>query len=148
MDRAPRSVLANKPGDERLDAWRLDLDVDHGVSPNGIEHCAQCRNRDALPQGVLAELVGPEVSDAAWAVAGRVQYRIVVDDDNPVGGRMDVELDGVRTQLDRAEESGNGVLRQRLVRAAVGDFLGRGTPGRRVQAFLRVVVLGTMTAKL
>lgn len=101
-----------------------------------------------MPQGVLAELVGAEVSDAAWAVAGRVQYRIVVDDDNPVGGSMDVELDGVRTQLDRTEESGNGVLRQRLVRAAVGDCLGRGTPGRRVQAFPRVVVLGTMTAKL
>jgi len=61
---------------------------------------------------------------------------------------MDVELDGVRTQLDRTEESWNGVLRQRLVRATVGDFLRRGTARRRVQAFPRVVVLGTMTAKL
>ncbi|HMI55346.1 MAG TPA: hypothetical protein VK494_04080 [Gemmatimonadaceae bacterium] len=58
-----------------------------------------------------------------------------------------VELDRVRAELDGAQERGNRVLRQRLMGAAVRDFFRR--PGAaRGQAFLRMLTLPTMSAKL
>jgi hypothetical protein len=80
-------------------------------------------------------------------IAG-VYDRIVMNDDHTVVGGVDIELDRVGAQLDRPQERRNGVFGQGLVRSPMGDsFRGASLRGR-VQAFPRVVALGTMSAKL
>ena len=61
---------------------------------------------------------------------------------------VDVQLDRVSAQVDRAKERRNRVLGKRLVCSPVRDPLWRMLPARRRQAFLGVVTLGTMSAKL
>jgi hypothetical protein len=50
----------------------------------------------------------------------------VVHNDDTVGRGVDVELDRVSSELDRPEKSWYRILRQRLVRPAVGDLFGLG----------------------
>ena len=54
-----------------------------------------------------------------------VHYRVVMNDDDPVPGRVNIELDSVGTQLYGALERRERVLRVRLVRAPMGDSFGR-----------------------
>jgi hypothetical protein len=61
---------------------------------------------------------------------------------------VDVELDAVRTQLDGPLECRERILGMRLVRAAVGDSFGRIATWAYGQAFLGVVALCWMSAKL
>jgi hypothetical protein len=68
-------------------------------------------------------------------------------DDGTITRGVNVEFDTFRSQLDRAQKCGDGILRQVLMRSAVGDLL-RGSLSGRGQAFSRVVALGTMSAKL
>jgi hypothetical protein len=73
---------------------------------------------------------------------------IVVNDDNPVPGRVHVQLDSIGSKLDRALESRERVLGMRLVRPPVGDPLGGAVAWTCGQVFLRVVALWSMSAKL
>jgi hypothetical protein len=147
MDSAVCFVLANDAGDQRLDARRFDLDVDHGVTSNGIEDSGESWNLDALRQRIFPDVGRRKICDATGRDARRVDYWIVVNDDQAICCRMNVELDRIRAELDRADERWYGVLGQGVVRSTVRDLLGRGAAGR-LQAFPRVVVLGTMSAKL
>jgi len=72
---------------------------------------------------------------------------IVMDHDDPVAGRMNIQLDSVGPELDGPLERGNRVLGMSLVRPAVGDALGR-IAASCGQAFLSVVALCAMSAKL
>lgn len=80
--------------------------------------------------------------------SGRIDNRVVVNDNNSVVGGVDVELDRLGTQLQGAQKSGNGVLGQGLMRSSMRDLFGQGSPSWGVQVFSRVVALGTMSAKL
>ena len=133
--------------DERLDAERLDLDVDGDISPNCIKNGGERRDLDILIQSELSELVISELGDAMTREAIRVDDRIVVHDDGAIARCVDVELDCLGPQLDAAEEGRDRVLWQELVGPPVGDLLGQRSAGRG-QAFPRVVALGTMSAKL
>jgi hypothetical protein len=77
-----------------------------------------------------------------------VDHRIVVDDDNSVVRRVHIELDGVGAELDGALEGGERVLGMRLVRSPVGYPFGRVSAPAKGQAFLGVVGLCWMSAKL
>jgi hypothetical protein len=71
----------------------------------------------------------------------------MVYDHHAILRRVHVELDGVGAELDRLLERRKGVFRLRPMRAAMGDLLGCLAPTVR-QELLRVLVLGTMSAKL
>jgi hypothetical protein len=77
-----------------------------------------------------------------------VNYGIVVNDDDAVQRRVHIELYPVRAQLDGALKCGKGVLGMCLVRPPVSDPLGRVVASTCRQAFLRVVALCSMNAKL
>ena len=78
----------------------------------------------------------------------RVYYWIMVNNDDSVARRVDVELDAIRSQFDRPGKRSKRVLRMRLVCASVGDSLRRIASSAYVQAFLSVVALSWMSAKL
>jgi hypothetical protein len=78
----------------------------------------------------------------------RVDDGIVVNHDDPVARRVHVQLDAVGSELDGALERWNGVLGMSLVRPTVGDALGRIAASACGQAFLSVVALYSMSAKL
>jgi len=73
---------------------------------------------------------------------------IVVNHDDPVAGGVDVELYGVGTQLDGTLKCGDRILRMGLMRASMGDQLGGIAAWTCGQAFLSVVALWSMSAKL
>jgi len=77
-----------------------------------------------------------------------VHYRIVVNHDDPVQRRVHIELYPVRAQPDGTLECRKRVLWMGLVRAPVSDPLGRVAASTCRQAFLRVVALCSMNAKL
>ena len=70
-----------------------------------------------------------------------VDHRVVVNHDNPVPGRVHIELDTVGAQLNRALERSERVLRVRLVSAAVRNSFGWSTPSACGQGVLGVVAL-------
>ena len=71
-----------------------------------------------------------------------------MDNDDAISSRVYVQLDGVRSELDRPEKSRNRVLRQGLMCTTVRDPFGNPSPLRPNQKRLGYVVLGTMSAKL
>jgi len=71
-----------------------------------------------------------------------------MDNDDAISSRVYVQLDGVRSELDRPEKSRNRVLRQGLMCTAVRDLFRDPLPVRPNQKPLGYVVLGTMSAKL
>jgi len=77
-----------------------------------------------------------------------MNHGIVVDHDNPVTGRVHVELYAVGPELDGALKRRDRVLGMCLVRPPVGDSLWRTTASACSQAFLLVVALCRMSAKL
>jgi hypothetical protein len=62
----------------------------------------------------------------------------MMNDNYSISRRVHVELDGVGAKLKCLEKGGNGVLRNRIVGAAVRDAL-RAAPARWGQSGLRVV---------
>lgn len=148
VDGAARFVLANNAHDERLDAGRLDLDVNHGIDTNGSEDCSERRNLHVLGEPKISELAGRQLGNCVRRESRRINDRVVVNDNNSVIGGVDVELDCLGAQLDGAQKSRDGVLGQGLMRPPMRDFLGWASPRCGVQVFSRVVALGTMSAKL
>lgn len=148
VHRAGRFAFANHPDDRRFDSRRLDLDVNDGIVSNRIEHGGECRDLDVVSEMEFLELCIRQRVDAMPGEAVGVDDGIVVDDDGAVPCSVYIELDTFRSQLDRAPECGNGVLRQGLMRSAVGDLLWQRALTGSGQAFPRVVALGTMSAKL
>jgi hypothetical protein len=66
---------------------------------------------------------------------------IVVNDDNPVTGCVDIQLNTIGTKLDGALKGRERVLGMGLVRAPVSDALWRFQAATCSQAFLQVVAL-------
>ena len=111
------------------------------------------KRRNARPVGEreLLELRCRELGDGPMRGPLRmpgVDDRIVVNDHNPVAGRVHVELYAVGAELDGALKCGDRVLGMSLVRPSVGDPLGRIAAWTCGQAFLPVVALCSMSAKL
>jgi hypothetical protein len=77
-----------------------------------------------------------------------VDCPIVVHDYYPIASTVNVELNSVGTELDGAGERGQRVLRMGLVRTSVGDPFGGIAAATCGQAFLPVVALCSMSAKL
>jgi hypothetical protein len=65
-----------------------------------------------------------------------VHDRIVVNHDNPVAGRVHVDLNAIGRKLDGALKRRDRILRMGLVRAPVGDPLGRIAASTCGQVFL------------
>jgi hypothetical protein len=97
-------AFADHAHDERLDAERLDLDVDSDISPNCVKNGGKRRDLDILIQSELSELVISELGDAMTREAIGVDDRIVVHDDGAIARCVDVQLDRFGAQLDGAEE--------------------------------------------
>ena len=147
VDRAIGTRLTYAPHDKRLDVSRLDLDVNFGAIPDGVENRVKRRNLDPVPERKPAQIRGREVDNFSARRSGRVHLGIVVYDHDPVARGVDIELDRVRSQVDRSEECGNRVLRQRLVGTTVRYLFGLHTLHSGGEGFLEVVALGTMSAK-
>lgn len=141
-------MLADNPDHQRLDGCRLDLDIDHGVTSDCIEDSGERRNLDPVIESEIGEVGSAQVGDRTWWMIDCVNDRVVVDDYHSVAGGVDVQLDGLGANFYGAEKGRNRVLGQGLVGPAVGNLLGRGWAAGSVQAFPRVVALGTMSAKL
>ena len=63
-----------------------------------------------------------QVGDAGGPVADPEPSRVVVNDDDAVAGRVDVELDGVCPPLERPLEGGKGVFAEAPAwRPSMGD---------------------------
>ena len=148
VHRTTRIVLAKDAHDERLNAPRFDLDVNHRVGSDCVEDGGEGGNLNALVEPKIPELCVRQLGDGARRQIGSIYSRIVVNDDSAVAGAVDVQLDRLSTELDSAQKRRDRVLGQGLMRSPVGDLFRRGAPPRCVQAFLRVVTLGTMSAKL
>lgn len=148
MHGAIRRRLAYRAQHQRLDARPFDLDVDERAIADGAQHVFQCGNLDVLLEPKSGELGEAHVGDAAKGVVGRIDEGIVVNDHFSVRGRVHVELDCIGAELDRPHESGDRILRKRLVGAAMGDLLWRLSLAGRAQLFPRMVALDTMSAKL
>jgi hypothetical protein len=71
-----------------------------------------------------------------------------MNDDNAVSSRVYVELYAIGPELDRALKRGDRVLGMRLMRPPVGDAFERIEWATSGQAFLPVVTLSSMSAKL
>ena len=142
------SGFSDAPDNQGLDILRLDLHVYHCSIANRVENRVQSRDLDSLGQWKASEIGHRELGDSRGARAGRVYYRVVVDDDRTVFCAVDVQLDRVGAQVDRPKEGRNRVLGKRLVCTPVRDPLRHTVLASRRQAFLGVVTLGTMSAKL
>ena len=68
--------------------------------------------------------------------------------DNPIASRVHVELNAIRSELDGALKCGDRILGVSLVGSPVRDPLGRIAVRTCDQAFLSVVALCSMSAKL
>lgn len=71
-----------------------------------------------------------------------------MNDDNSVVRGVDIQLYAIGAELDRPCECSDRVLGMSLVRSPVSDPLGRVVASRCRQAFLSVVALCSMSAKL
>ena len=148
---ACRFRFANASGDQGLDVLRLDLDIDRGPASNGAEHLSERRNSRPVSERESLELRGREVSDGPMRGPLRVpgvDNRIVMNYDNPIASRVHVELNAIRSELDGALKCGDRILGMRLVCSPVRDPLGRIAARTCGQAFLSVVALCSMSAKL
>lgn len=123
---ARRAGLANAPHYQRLDGGRLDFDVDHRPTTNSIENFFKRGNFNAMRQWEAVDIRSGEIGDSSSRRRRRVHDRIVVHNDDAVARSMHVELDRVSSELDRAKKCRYRILRQRLVRPAVGDLFGLG----------------------
>jgi hypothetical protein len=77
-----------------------------------------------------------------------VNHRIVVNDDNTVMRGVDIQLYAIGPELECACECGERVLGMSVVRSPVSDPLGWVVASTCRQAFLSVVALCSMSAKL
>ena len=144
VHRAICSGFADAAGDQRFDAARLDLDVDHRPVGDERERFGQRRNPCAVGERKLLEPRRRELGDGfvggTLGVSG-VYDRIVMNDDNPITGRVHVQLYSVGPELDGALEGRKRVLGMALVRTPVSDAFGRVLPSTCSQVFLQVVAL-------
>ena len=143
--------FAKTSSNEQLDVLCLDLHVNGGRGANSGESVSKCRDGCAVSERELTELRRRELGDrlTCWPLRmPGVNDWIVVNHHDTVAGRVDVELYGVGTQLDGALKCGDRVLRMGLMRASMGDQLGGIAAWTCGQAFLSVVALCSMSAKL
>ena len=143
--------FADAARDEQLDVPCLDLDVHDCSIAHDIERFGERRNARPVCKRELFEVCCRQLGDRFSRGSLRVpcvHYRIVVHDDDAVQRCVHIELYPARAQLDGALECGKGVLWMGLVRAPVSDPLGRVVASTCRQAFLRVVALCSMNAKL
>ena len=151
MHRANCLGFADAARHERLDAARLDLDINSCPVADDSERLREGRNVRTVSKRELVELRCRQLGDRPPRRSlrvPRVNDWIVVNDDNSVAGGVDVELNSIGPQLDGALERGEGVLGMSLVSPPVSDPLGRVASSSCGQAFLGVVVLYSMSAKL
>ena len=144
MNRAACFGFAKTTRHQRLDVLRLDLHVDSGPVANGIEGFRKRWNARSVSERELLELRCRELSDGLVRRPLRmpgVDYRIVVNHDNPVMGRVHIQLNSIGSELDGALEGSERVLGMGLVRAPVSDALRRVQAATCSQAFLQVVAL-------
>jgi hypothetical protein len=120
--------------DDRLAAVGLQLDDQVRVRER-LEDLAQRRVPHALTgEGRVAVCVGPgragverlqlfdgELGHGAGPVRGAVDRAVVDRDDLPVGGDLQVHLQGVGAEVERRLERLQGVRRRVSLRAGVGD---------------------------
>jgi hypothetical protein len=90
--------FADAARDQRLDVARLDLDIDSCPVADDIERFREGRNGRTVSKRELLELRCRQLGDRPprrpLRVPG-VNNWIVVNDDNPVAGRVDVELNSI-----------------------------------------------------
>ncbi len=131
--------LPYAPHDQRLDVGGLDFYVNPGLITDSIENGLKRGNLNAVRQRETTQIPGGEIGYSRSRLSPRVDDWIVVHDDDAVARGVHVQLDRVRSELDRAEKRGYRVLRERLMSPAVGDLFGRTAAARGGQEFLRVV---------
>jgi hypothetical protein len=123
---APRAGLTNAPHHQWLDVNRLDFDINHRSITDSIENLFERGNFNTVRQWEAANLRRGEIGYSSSRRRRRVHDRIVVHKHDAVARGVHVELDRVSSELDRPEKSWYRILRQRLVRPAVGDLFGLG----------------------
>ena len=151
MNRAACLRFANAARHQRLDVRSLDLHVDSGPVADGFERFRKGGNARPVGERDPPELRCGELGDGlmrrALGMPG-VDDRIVMNHHNAVSGRVHVELYAVGSELDGALKRGYRILRMRLVGPPMGDAFGRFVWATCGQAFLPVVALSSMSAKL
>lgn len=123
--RVPRDAFQGAGGD----VARLEFDIDAQVRADRREDLVECGDRLPLHSacsqlGVGEGVDGPQPRND----------RVVMDDDDSIGGAVDVELCGIGAELHCPAEGGEGILRSFPGGPSVGDDLWSGhepilTPG-------------------
>ena len=144
VHRASRFRFADAACNQQLDVPRFDLDIDSGPVADAIERFGERGNARPVRKGELLELrcrqLGDRLVRRSLGVPG-VNDGIVVNDNNPVTGRVHIQLNSTGTKLDGALKGRERVLGMGLVRAPVSDALRRVQAATCSQAFLQVVAL-------
>ena len=144
VHRASCSRFADAARNQQLDVPRLDLDIDNDPVADDIERLGERGNARTVGKRELLELrcrqLGDRLARRSLGVPG-VNDWIVVNHDNPVTGRVHVQLYSIGSELDGAIEGSERVLGMGLVRAPVSDALRRVQAATCSQAFLQVVAL-------
>jgi hypothetical protein len=130
--------------DERLDVSALYLHIDSSAGRHGAENFLQRRNKHAIAEVKLSNLARRKLGDrqlsGEWHTTG-VEHGIMMNDNNSISRCVHVQLYRIRAEIECLQESGDGILRKRVMCAAVGDAL-RAAPGWWGQSALRVVAFG------
>ena len=113
-------VVAKQRDDWEGGAAAFELDVYKGAAVHGVEDFAQERDRLALAGVEAAELGQGETAQGAGAVGGAVEGGIV-DDDELAIEEMDVDLDAIDAEGERAAHGAQRVLRLEAACSAMAD---------------------------
>jgi hypothetical protein len=144
MYRAVGRRFPDHSHDERLDVSPLYLHIDSSADRHRAEDFLQGGNKDTAAEVKLTNLARWKLGDrqlsSEWHTTG-VEHGIMMNDNNSIARSVHVELDRIGAEIERFQESGDGVLRKRVMCATVGDAL-RGAPGWWGQPGLRVVAFG------
>ena len=100
-----------------LDPGGLDLDEQHGAVPHQAAGFGEGRHAARRVGGAGRDLLRRERRNRCPVG----ENGVVMHNRDPVGGAVDVELDGVRARLQRERKGGKGVLTGQSGHAPVGD---------------------------
>ena len=106
----------------RLDVRRLDLDENHGTSSDGFKSLREGRNRNTGSQLAGPQSIERSGCNGDWIAVRhtfRVKHGIVMHYDNPIAGRVNVELHRLRAQSEGGFERWYSVFGNSVVGAAV-----------------------------
>jgi len=93
------------------DSGPLDLDVHGEPTVDTLQNLIQCGNALTITRIQSAQLIVREIAERAHTVRGSI-HAIIVDHDQAPIGLLNIQFDGMRTELYRGRERSECILRR------------------------------------